>query len=379
MIELLCLLLPLAFYSGWRSANRQSKLPQEQEKPVPARFVRGINFLLNEEPDKALDLFLNAPSWDAQTVDTFLALGKLFRNRGEVNRALRVHQYVIARPELSTRERQAAMLALGEDFFAAGLLDRAENVFREFMRHYPKNTQACEPLRHIYEQLQEWEKAIELAACGIEDKVERNKLVAHYLCEQAEDALDAKQLYQVEETLKKALVIQPKLARIQVLYAELALARGERQAALQYFKKAIEYDARLTSTLTKRFLEVFQQSYEAQQLQTFLRHEYTRQPDPHLFPALLALSQTGGEASTVEPLVKTHLQQGNLSLQSVARAAEWQAQQAPQDEPLHSLHVALARLVKSQPRFQCVSCGYKMQDYLWRCPACHRWETVHHL
>ncbi len=383
MLEILFLLLPLAFYSGWRTAHKRNKDRKISNKEVSTRFVRGINFLLNEEPDKALDIFLESPAIDSQTADTFLALGKMFRNRGEVNRALRVHQHLVARPDLSNTQRQSAMLALGEDFFAAGMLDRAESVFREIIKNYPKNTLACEPLRHIYEQLQDWDKAIELVSCSSDTKADRNRLIAHYLSEQAEEALRVNQLYQVDEKLKRATAAYPDSARVQVLRAEVALARDERATALVHFKQAIHNDQRLLGTLSRRLLQVFTQPQELQQIQDFVSAEYLQSRDAHLFPALLNFAHASGQQQDVLPLIHTHLAQEQLTVQTVARSAELLAEIADSannnelsQASLSELSAALNRLLKSQSRFQCRQCGYKMNEYVWRCPACHQWDSI---
>ena len=366
MLEILFLLLPLAFYSGWKTASKKKKDYQIRSTEVSARFVRGINFLLNEDPDKALDIFLESPAIDSQTADTFLALGKMFRNRGEVNRALRVHQHLVARPDLDNSQRQTAMLALGEDFFAAGMLDRAESVFREIMRNYPKNTLACEPLRHIYEQLQDWDKAIELASCSIDEKSARNRLVAHYLCEQAEECLHKNQLFQMDEKLKRASAAFP------------GSARGERSSALKHFQQAIQHEQRLLGTLTRRLLEVFPQPAELNQIQAFVNREYQQKKDNRLFPAMLNIAKASGQQQEMLPLIHQHLQNEPSSLPTIARATELLTEQeeGQQRLPLHSVSLALNRLLLSQPRFQCSQCGYRLHEYLWRCPACHQWDTI---
>ncbi|MGB3916341.1 MAG: hypothetical protein WBL07_02795, partial [Thiothrix litoralis] len=205
MQEILFLLLPIAFYSGWQAARKRYKERQEQRKEISVRFVQGINYLLSEEPDKALDVFLNYPDIDEYTANTFLLLGNLFRNRGEINRALRIHQNLVARSDLSKAQRTAAMLALGEDFFAAGLLDRAESVFTELLKDDPKHADACEPLRNIYEQLHEWDKAIDITQYAQQrNKVDRSRLIAHYYCELAIQELQKQNLFRAEETIKKA-------------------------------------------------------------------------------------------------------------------------------------------------------------------------------
>lgn len=376
MLEILFLLLPLAFYSGWRTAYKKNRSNQVATTEVSTRLVQGINFLLNEEPDKALDVFLEAPSLDAQTAETFLVLGKMFRNRGEVNRALRLHQHLVARPDLTNNQRQAAMLALGEDFFAAGLLDRAESVFNELIKTYPKNTAACVPLRRIYEQLHEWEKAFILTECSVTDKTERIRLMAHYLCEQVEELLAKNQLFQVDEKLKRALSIYPQSARVQTLLAELALARGERSAALNYFRQALIYDQRLLSSLVKRLLTVFTQPIELQQLYEVVNSEYRRNPDAKMLPALTAIAQEVGQGSSLLPVIHQHLQHELGNVQTLACSARYLSAESDTKAALSELSLALGRLANTLPRFQCANCGYKLHEYVWRCPACHYWDSV---
>lgn len=378
MLEILFLLLPLAFYSGWRTAYKRNRSNQTNATEVSTRFVQGINFLLNEDPDKALDIFLEAPSLDAQAADTFLALGKMFRNRGEVNRALRLHQHLVARPDLTNTQRQAAMLALGEDFFAAGLLDRAESVFNELLKTYPKNTAACIPLRRIYEQLHEWEKAFDLTEYSVTDNAERVHLLAHYLCEQVEEVLAKNQLFQADEKLKKALAIYPHSARVQTLLAELSLARGERSIALKYFRQALIYDQRLLNSLVKRLLNIFTQTTELQQLYEVVNSEYRRKPDAKMLPALTTIAQEIGQGSSLLPLVHQHLQHDLGNVQTIACAARYLTANAePEAKPvLDELSLALGRLANTLPRFQCTNCGYKLHEYVWRCPACHQWDSV---
>lgn len=376
MLEVLFLLLPLAFYSGWRTAYKKNRSNQTAATEVSTRFVQGINFLLNEEPDKALDVFLEAPSLDTQAAETFLTLGKMFRNRGEVNRALRLHQHLVARPDLTNHQRQAAMLALGEDFFAAGLLDRAESVFNELIKTYPKNTAACIPLRRIYEQLHEWEKAFSLTECSVNDKTERTHLMAHYLCEQVEELLTKNQLFQADEKLKKALSIYPQSARVQTLFAELALARGERSVALNYFRQALIYDQRLLSSLVKHLLTVFNQPIELQQLYEVVSSEYRHKPDAKMLPALAAIAQEIGQGSSLSLLLHQHLQHELGNVQTLACAARYLSNEADTKLTLNELGLALGRLASTLPRFQCSNCGYKLHEYVWRCPACHHWDSV---
>lgn len=379
MQEILFLLLPIAFYSGWQAARKRYKERQEQRKDISVRFVQGINYLLSEEPDKALDVFLNYPDIDEYTANTFLLLGNLFRNRGEINRALRIHQNLVARSDLSKAQRASAMLALGEDFFAAGLLDRAESVFTELLKDDPKNADACEPLRNIYEQLHEWDKAIEITQCLQQrGKVDRSRLIAHYYCELATQELQKQNLFRVEETIKKAAKAYPASARVLVSKGDLAYARAQREEALEFYRQAIEKDTRLLGVLFNQLLNNFNQKDELERLYSFVQYTFTKRQDAKLFGYLLQLARKLGKITEMRTQVEEHLTKGKPTLNTLVHSTEvlahlWQEEKVC-DIP--QLQTALQRLSASQPDFQCAQCGYKMHGYLWRCPACHQWDTV---
>ena len=379
MLEILFLLLPLAFYSGWQAARKRYKERQEKRKQISVHYVRGINYLLSEQPDKALDVFLNYPEIDEYTADTFLLLGNLFRNRGEVNRALRVHQNLVARPDLNKTQRVAAMLALGEDFFSAGMLDRAESVFTELLKDDPKSADACEPLRNIYEQLHEWDKAIEISQYSQQrSKADHSRLIAHYYCELATQELQKNNLFRAEETIKQAEKAYPASARVLVLKGDLSYARGQREEALRIYQTAISQDTRLMGMLFKHLVNNFQQKVELENLYNFSRELFGKTQDVRLFAYLLQLARKLGKLSDMQTHVEAHLLKGKPSLNSLAYSTEvlsslWQKEGNCE---INQIQTALQRLAASQPEFQCTHCGYKMHDYLWRCPACHQWDSV---
>ncbi|MBU0656538.1 MAG: hypothetical protein KJ914_15555 [Gammaproteobacteria bacterium] len=379
MQEILFLLLPIAFYSGWQAARKRYKERQEKRKEISVRFVRGINFLLSEEPDKALDVFLNYPEIDENTANTFLLLGNLFRNRGEINRALRIHQNLVARSDLSKAQRMSAMLALGEDFFAAGMLDRAESVFTELLKDDPKRADACEPLRNIYEQLHEWDKAIEITQCAQQrNKADHSRLIAHYYCELATQELQRQNLFKAEETIQKAAKASPASARVIVLKADLAYARGQRSEALQIYQQAIGKDSRLLGMLFNQLLNNFEKRDELENLYAFIQKTFAKTQDAKLFAYLLQLARKLGKLTDMRTQVEEHLTKGKPSLNTLVHSTEvlaslWREESACE---IGQIQTALQKLAASQPDFQCEHCGYKMHGYLWRCPACHQWDTV---
>lgn len=377
MQEILFLLLPLAFYSGWRAARRHNQQDEAQQRAaMPHNFVQGVNFLLNEQPDEALDIFLNYPHVDEHTADTLLSLGNMFRAQGEVNRALRVHQHLVARSDLSKQQRLASMAALGKDFFAAGLLDRAETVFKEVLTIEPSYQAVHEPLRHIYEQLHEWNKAIKITRAAQLPTEEQNRYIAHYLCEQVRNLLDEKQLYQATEKLKEAAKQDPNSARVEVLQGELKFAESDRQAGLGFYQKAVEKDARLLDMLVDRLLKRMNTDIERVQLFQFVESLYHDQNNAHLLAPLLKAAQESKQLEAVKPLLLVALQERLLSLNSLARAGSILSALEGEDSQVAILGKAIQQTAASQPEFQCEHCGYKMHDFLWRCPACHHWDSI---
>ena len=191
MVELLLLLLPVAAASGWYTARRgMASKTQKQPPQIAPVYFKGLNYLLNEQPDKAIDLFIELLDVDSDTVETHLALGNLFRRRGEVDRAIRIHQNLIARPSLNREQRAQALLELGQDYMRAGLFDRAENLFLELTELKLYNEQAYIYLLEIYQQEKEWQRCLDVAEKISESHYpSRPNAVAHFYCELAEQML----------------------------------------------------------------------------------------------------------------------------------------------------------------------------------------------
>jgi lipopolysaccharide biosynthesis regulator YciM len=386
MVELLFLLLPLAFLSGWQASKKRKTKEQSDSRRISDNFVKGINYLLNEQPDKALEVFLTHPEIDEYTAETYLLLGNMFRNRGEVDRALRVHQNLIARPNMGKDQKAAAMLAYGEDFFAAGMLDRAEGVFQELLKNNESDAQACGTLRSIYEQLQDWDKAIEVAQCAQKHSGnDHSRLIAHYYCELAEQELENGNIHLVEGYIQKAKKIHKKSTRVMVLQGNLALRQNKSSAAFKKYQQVISSDPRLLGMLNQQLISSAQSAGGVEVLQTFLLKLLHKNKDANkdadILEYLLRLALEYGADENLEKSIEQELAEGSPSIQSVLGVIQlWQ--QNPdyaEDKHLSLLSGVLTQYLKEQPGFLCHHCGYKMHDYLWRCPACHHWDTIAHV
>ena len=393
MVELIFLLLPLAFYSGWRAARKSFDQNQQKNKQLSGHFVKGVNYLLNEEPDKALEVFLNYPDIDEYTAETYHLLGNMFRNRGEVDRALRVHQNLIGRSNLDPEQKQKAMFSLGEDFFAAGMLDRAESVFTELLNSNKLSKQVskesiCNSLRTIYEQTQEWNKAIEAIHCyssagktNQKDTTHSNLLITHYYCELADEALSEGKLHEVSLLMDKAKSSDKGSTRLMCLEGDVAYHQKQYHKAFKQYLSAINNDSRLLSMLSSKLEHCAREADAIPRLQKSLIKQYKKIKDKTLFEAILDYSQRYGASDSIDNLIESELSDARLNIESIFKASDYinsDISSIDKEKGLSLIAQALSNYLQGVPAFRCEHCGYKMHDYLWRCPACHHWDTIDH-
>ncbi len=341
-------------------------------------------------------MFLNYPDIDEYTAETFHLLGNLFRDRGEVDRALSVHQNVIARSNLNAKQKQKAMFALGQDFFAAGMLDRAESVFQELLESNTKwisKAAICESLRTIYEQTQEWQKAIEATQCtkkslkkdGV-DKSDNTKkqdsLITHYYCELADESLQKGNLHEVDGFIEKAKKTYKQSTRLMSLQGDIAYHQKDYKVSLSYYLKAIKEDSRLLSMLFNKTDESASHSDNTQYLQNELLKTYQKNPDNNVFEAILQLAEKYGSNEKIDTLVDEVLVNKKLTIKSIFKASGYikdkskNLNHSERSLGLIKVNQSLGKHLQGVPSFRCEHCGYKMHDYLWRCPACNHWDTV---
>ncbi|MFP5345022.1 MAG: lipopolysaccharide assembly protein LapB, partial [Gammaproteobacteria bacterium] len=244
MWTLLLLLLPVAAASGWWLAKRDDKRRTRSGFEFSSHYFKGLNYLLNEQPDKAIEVFIRMVEVDSETVETHLALGSLFRRRGEVERAIRIHQNLIARPTLSLQQRSQALLELGQDYLRAGLLDRAESLFQELIEKNEHVGNALHLLLDIYQQEKDWRQAIasakKLQTLFGEDT---RGMVAQYYCELAEQALAGADDRQAEQYLRQALDTDENSVRASLIEADMARRAGDYKAALRALERVEQQDS----------------------------------------------------------------------------------------------------------------------------------------
>jgi lipopolysaccharide biosynthesis regulator YciM len=263
MITLWPLLLPAAAYSGWVGAMRQSRSKvKHQENHLSREYVVGLNYLLNEQPDKAVDVFIKLLDVDSDTVETHLALGSLFRRRGEVDRAIRIHQNIIARPQLSVAERREALLALGQDYMSAGMFDRAERIFLEVVEICAgTEISSLQGLLDIYQQEKAWEQALEvIKKLEVSIGESMNWKAAHYYCEIAQRSSKNKAYDAAQYAIKQALAVDKDSVRASIMQAELDIQAGRYRQAIRALKRVPEQDPAFLSEIIEPLVHCYHES-----------------------------------------------------------------------------------------------------------------------
>jgi lipopolysaccharide biosynthesis regulator YciM len=377
--DLLWLLLPLAAASGWYAAHRdQRRRSSLKDGGLSPAYFRGINYLLNEQPDKAIEVFTQMLEVNTETVETHLALGSLFRRRGEVERAIRIHQNLIARPTLDKAQRSQALCELAQDYHKAGLLDRAENLFLELTEIPAHAEQALRSLMHIYEQEKDWGKAI-TAGRRLAKTAGRNlePVLAQYHCELGERAQQSGNITHARSCAADALAIDPKCVRASILAGRVAATQGNNRDAIRAWQKVEQQDPEYLDEVIDEIAAAFRNLKEESQLQHYLRDVVHRKPGVRTLLILAELVRERDGESAAQSFIAERLRQ-QPSVPGLKKLIDLQVtQDAPvARENIDIIRDALGKLAVQQEGYQCRQCGFRGQALHWQCPACHGWITM---
>ncbi len=379
-MELLFLLLPVAAFSGWFVGRNKSRAnaATTNAPPLSRELFQGLNFILNEQPDEALEVFIRMSQLDNETIDIQFALASLFLKRGEVDRAIRIHQNLIARPVLSRTQRNQALYELGLDYMRAGLLDRAESLFQDLLSDPDYGLPSKYQLLDIFQQEKEWQKAIEVARKLVTvNGSSVAPMIAHYYCELAESALKQGDSAEAKKLIKRAFKEDKNCVRASLLDADIALGNAQPDYAIRAYKKIEQQDADYLPLV----IEPLQKSYELQgQLTEFIRYLSALVNKRESISLLLALvrqlHRRGDEQQAVD-LLKNYLQR-RPSLRAMEYLLELRADHndRTQQEEVGIVRDILKKLLLAKPVNRCNNCGFSSKNMHWQCPSCKRWNTV---
>ncbi|MBS0469389.1 MAG: lipopolysaccharide assembly protein LapB [Proteobacteria bacterium] len=365
--------LPLAFGLGWLASRLDLRQLREENRRAPKAYFKGLNYLLNEQQDQAIDAFIEAVQNDPDTTELHFALGNLFRRRGEYNRAVRVHEHLLSRGDLSRADRERAQHALALDFLKAGLLDRAEDALRR-LAGTPFEAQARMALLAIYERSRDWQQASDIARrmqnSGQGDYSTRQ---AHYLCEQAAGLTARGELPAAQALLEQAVAAAPQAARARIEVAQLQQRMGQPKSALTTLQSVAQTTPAALGLAAPLLVETALASGQADQAANLLRQHYEDMPSLDLLEAMVALdAATKGAASAGREWYVRHLDKEP----SLVAATKWLAGETLGEEQFHpQIQHALEQAAKPLMRYRCAACGFEARQHFWQCPGCQSWDS----
>ena len=376
--DLLWLLLPLAAASGWLVARFEQRRSASQSLDLPSAYFKGLNFLLNEQPDKAIEIFIRVLEVNSETVETHLALGNLFRRRGEVERAIRIHQNLIARPTLDKEQRSLALLELGQDYFKAGLFDRAENLFLELAEIRQHGEQALTLLRHIYQQEKEWEKAV-----NVTRKLARvsgrnlDNVIAHYYCELAEQMFTKKNFVIARAYLKQALDSDPNSLRASILLGDIEAEEGNDRDAIRAWRQVEQQDAHYLGEVAGRIADGFRRLRDDQGLYDYFHTALQRYGGVALALTFADIVQARDGVEAAQKFIVDWLRR-QPNVHGLHRLLALNVERAKDSArgDLLLLKGIIEELRAQHLGYACSQCGFRGKSLHWLCPGCNRWNTI---
>lgn len=371
------LLLPVAAATGWYLARRVSRKSASSGNKLSPDYLTGLNHLVNEDADRAIQVFTRLLEVDQDTVEIHLALGNLFRRQGEVDRALRIHQNLVARPNLSDQHRNQARYELACDYLRAGVLDRAEDLFQELAKLRDFRDRALLSLIGVFEQERDWQKALE--ATRELEAVRGHSMrpiTAQYLCELANSARQRRDITGALGFLGQAISEYRECVRASLMQGEIEEGQGNHEKAVQHYLRVLNQDVEFAGEIVEPLIRSYTAMGKAQalhdQLQSICK-QYDG-PGPRIATARL-LAQAGNTQQAQDYLAG--ILQSNPSWIGLDQLLQLTPQAVnPLQASLDSLRTALKRVTDASPRYQCSHCGFHARSLYWQCPGCRQWNSV---
>jgi lipopolysaccharide biosynthesis regulator YciM len=369
--------IPALFFAlGWIAARIDIKHLLTESRALPLSYFRGLNFLLNEQPDKAIESFIEVVKVDPQTIDLHFALGSLFRRQGETERAIRMHQNLLDRPTLPADKRTMATYELAQDFHRAGLLDRAENLFRKLDGTAFEHS-ALSHLIEIYETEKDWQKAIRaMQRMEVLAKQPYFREIAEYHCELAQAALLRGDAATARTEIDEALAAHRGCARANLIAGDLAAQAGDARGAIDAWQRIESQNPAFLALAADRFADAFRKLRDVPAGIRLLRNYQSQYPSLDLLNALFTLALENDGPDAAASLVKDELAR-NPTLIGLDRLLEAQLLASP-PERRHDLELVkglVGQHIKRLGQYKCDNCGFRARQYYWRCPGCQKWET----
>ena len=364
--------LPIAFTLGWLASRADLRQLRIENRQAPKAYFRGLNFLLNEQQDQAIDAFIEAVQNDPDTSELHFALGNLFRRRGEYERAVRVHEHLLQRGDLTQPDRNRAQHALALDYLKAGLLDRAEIALHKLEgTNYEEEARLA--LLSIYERSRDWQHATNIARkLNSAGHASFSSRQAHYLCEQAKSLLSTGDAKHARDLLERACSTADTSARPLIDLANLQMQNGRQQDALDTLLKLDKVAPQMMPLAAGLLTKIAQHDGLCSPVVALLKAHYRHTPSVDVMDAIALLEKD--PATSRQGYIK-HLET-ETSLVAATRWVAGEKFENPLEERNHQLvQRALHQATKPLMRYRCAACGFEATQHFWQCPGCQAWDS----
>jgi lipopolysaccharide biosynthesis regulator YciM len=367
--------LPLLFAVGWWARGHEARVRAADQGAAPRTLFRGLQLLLSDQPDRAIDAFIEVVKLDPETIELHYALGSLFRRRGEIDRAVRIHNYLLGRADLPAAERANALAELAQDYLKGGMLDRAENAFTRLLDERAHRFQALRSLLHIYQMERDWTRAIECAQKLEREAGETHQVAtAHFYCELAEKAAAAGELDRAVEHLEAALRAHRKSVRAAILSGDVALRRNQRASAIGYWLRVVTEAPEYAPLVMDRLMAALDAEGRRTEAAALLRRSLLEHSSIDLLDLGYRWIRQWEGAEAAEMLLRDELKR-HQSLLGFERLLAIRSGQDQADSELALLRGLIKTQAQKLARYRCDRCGFRSKDFYWNCPGCTNWDS----
>lgn len=373
----------LAVFIGWLLGRFSHRKPADRitrSQALNRDYFVGLDHLLNEKTDAAIDSFIRALEVNSDTIPAHLALAKLFRKKGDVDRAINIHQTLLARPSLSRSDSLKIQMALASDYDAIGLLDRAENLLNEIIRQHPPlemRRSALVLLTKLYEKEKEWQQALVTAEkISLDGMPDLKRDLAHYYCEIAEEKYTKKQFRESAIKLRKAYDFNPNSVRASLLFADVLIAQKHWKQAIKALKQVEKQDKLFVPEILNRLERCYEELDQLHEFEIYLSHLLDVAPSASVIVAMADRIETDRDVLSAGKFIISELKL-RPSIRGFNHLIDMYIEHGSESaiESLQTLRNLTASLESSKPRYLCGSCGFSSKTLVWQCPSCKRWDS----
>jgi lipopolysaccharide biosynthesis regulator YciM len=368
-------MIPVAIGFLWL-LFRTKQSHKRQQSTLSSEYFKGLNYLLNDEQGKALDIFVKLVESNWDTIDMHFTLGKIYRKNGEMDKAIKIHQGLIARPSLPDHYRSTILLELGYDYLGAGWFDRAEGLFKEVLIQEPKSKEARHNLILIYQQEKDWFKAIDIAVnLFSENPSVMGPMIAHYYCELADISRAKGDVSQLENNANKALRYDAACVRASILLADQAKAAGDDKKAVRIYEAIEKQDAESMMLVIDSLIECYVSLFSQDKLYEYLTGLQDRQKNLFLQNVIAeVLERSQGKQAAIDYLSDKIKHQPSLA--GLQNLISYKKKEMDSDELFNDITTAISIMQKDSVEYRCQKCGFSTNTHYWLCPSCSHWGTV---